>query len=110
MLTDLVVTNEQGEFRAGGGCADQVFAVRQAFEVIEKDVEYAAFVDLERAYDRVSRDRLWEVLKDYGKMGKLLVAIQSLYEDGWARVRAGIFVIFAIESAKLHNIKYPQTE
>ena len=24
---------------------------------------------------------------DYGVSGKLLVAVQSLYEDGWARVR-----------------------
>ena len=28
-------------------------------------------------------------LKDFGVSGKLLVAVQSLYEDGWARVRVG---------------------
>ena len=28
-------------------------------------------------------------LKDYGVCGQLLVAVQSLYEDGWARVRVG---------------------
>ena len=41
------------------------------------------------AYDSVSREKLWVALKDYGVSGKLLVAVQSLYEDGWARVRVG---------------------
>ena len=65
--------------------------MRQVFEkVIEKDkVVYAAFIDLEKAYDSVSREKLWVALKDYGVSGKLLVAVQSLYEDGWARVRVG---------------------
>ena len=65
--------------------------MRQVFEkVIEKDkVVYVAFVDLEKAYDRVSREKLWVALKDYGVSGKLLGAVQSLYEDGWASVRVG---------------------
>ena len=54
--------------------------MRHVFEkVIEKDkVVHAASVDLEKAYDSVSRDRLWVALKDYGVSGKLLVAVQSL--------------------------------
>ena len=56
-------------------------------EVIEKGtVVYAAFVDLEKAYDNVSRSKLWVALKDYGGRGRLLVAVQSLYEEGWVRV------------------------
>ena len=46
-------------------------------------------MDLENAYDSVSREKLWVALKDYGVSGKLLVAVQSQYEDGWARVRVG---------------------
>ena len=42
-----------------------------------------------KAYNSVSREKLWVVLKDYGVSSKLLVAVQSLYEDGWARVRVG---------------------
>ena len=49
-------------------------------------VVYAAFVDLEKAYDSVSKEKLCVALKDYGVCGQLLVAVQSLYEDGWARV------------------------
>ena len=39
------------------------------------------------AYDSVSRSKLWVALKDYGVKGKLLAAVQSLYEEGRARVR-----------------------
>ena len=69
-------------------CNHTFFAVRQVTEkVIEKDkVVYTAFVDLEKAFDSVSRSKLWVALKDYGVKGKLLAAVQSLYEEDWARV------------------------
>ncbi|XP_076732247.1 LINE-1 reverse transcriptase homolog [Maylandia zebra] len=37
------------------------------------------FVDLEKAFDRVPRGVLWEVLREYGVSGPLLRAIRSLY-------------------------------
>ena len=76
LITDAVLMDEQGGFRVRRGCVDQIFAVRQVTEkVIEKDkVVYAAFADLEKAYDSVSRSKLWVALKDYGVKGKLLVA------------------------------------
>ena len=43
-----------------------------------KDI-VACFVDLEKAYDRVPRDKLWKVLQEYGVNGQLLRAIKSFY-------------------------------
>ena len=85
------VMDEQGGFRTGRGCSDQIFAVKQIVEkTIEKDKKtYMAFVDLEKAYDNVSREKLWKVLDEYGVNGKLLRAIQALYVDGKARVKVG---------------------
>ena len=37
------------------------------------------FVDLEKAYDRVPQEILWEVLREYRVRASLLRAIQSLY-------------------------------
>ena len=59
----------------------QIFALQQIFE---KSWEYAkeinaCFVDLQKAYDRISRDKLWAVLLQCGIDGQLLTAIQSLY-------------------------------
>ena len=40
---------------------------------------FACFVDLEKVYDRVPRDKLWKVLQEYGVNGQLLRAIKSFY-------------------------------
>ena len=39
----------------------------------------ACFVDLEKVYYRIPRDKLWAVLLQYGIDGQLLNAIKSLY-------------------------------
>ncbi len=41
---------------------------------------YAAFMDLEKAYDRVHREALWSVLRIYGVGGQLLKGIQAFIE------------------------------
>ena len=40
---------------------------------------YFAFLDLEKAYDRVDRDAMWNVLRLYGIGGRLLRGVRSLY-------------------------------
>ena len=64
----------QGGFRRGRGCIDQIFIVRQICEKYlgkGKDV-YFASLDLEKAYDRVDRDAMWNDLRVYGIGGRLL--------------------------------------
>ncbi len=60
IVTDNSVGDEQGGFWKGRGCIDQIFAVKILVEkYLEKDRElFAAFMDLERAYDRVDRTGL----------------------------------------------------
>ena len=50
---------------------------------------YFAFMDLEKAYDRIDRGAMWNVLGLYGVDGKLLNAVKSLYDDSKACVRVG---------------------
>ena len=85
------VMKEKGGFRAMRGCIDQVFTLRQVMEKgIEKRRElFMAFIDLEKAYDRVNRVKLWEALKQ-AQVGEGLVrAIQSLYVECEVRVKVG---------------------
>ena len=44
---------EQGGFRAGRGCVDQIFTLKQ---IDQKCRVYVGFMDLEKAYDRVNRE------------------------------------------------------
>ena len=45
------------------------------------------FVDLEKAFDRVPRGILWEVLREYGVGGPLLRAVRYLYDPSRSLVR-----------------------
>ena len=72
--TENVIAEVQVGFRRGRGCTDQIFIVRQICEKYlgkGKDV-YFAILDLAKAYDRVDRDAMWNVLRLYGIGGRLL--------------------------------------
>ena len=89
--TDEAIGEEQCGFRSGRGCSDQIFVVRQICEkMLEKHREvFWAFMDLEKAYDRIDREALWQVLGIYGVGGCVLRGIQSFYEGSTACVRVG---------------------
>ena len=48
---------------------------------------YVAYINLEKAFDRVDREAMWRVLGMYGINGQLLKAMQNLYEKSEACVR-----------------------
>ncbi|XP_076467573.1 uncharacterized protein LOC143298578 [Babylonia areolata] len=50
---------------------------------------YAAFVDLTKAFDTVSRDRLWKVLTKLGCPPKFLAVLKQLHEDQRGQVKCG---------------------
>ena len=80
--TECAIGEEQCGFRLGRGYMDQVFAVRQVCEKYKangKDV-FWAFMDLEKAYDTIDRQGMWQMLRVYGVGGKLLKAVQSFIQ------------------------------
>ena len=88
LLTDSRLLEEQVGFRSGRGCINQIFVIRQLVEKhLEKEKMFAAFVDLEKAYDKVWRADLWRALREYGIGGRLLGAIEALYKENKACVR-----------------------
>ena len=88
-VTEGKVSEEQGGFRKGKGCVDQIFAIRMIVEeyLAKGRKLYAAFMDLEKAYDRVDREALWNVLRIYGVGGQLLDGIKAFYREASACVR-----------------------
>ena len=81
--------DEQGGFRAGRGCVDQIFTLRQIGEKTrEKNCRVnVGFMDLEKAYDTVNKEALWQVLRMHDVGGKLFNGIKSMYINSVASVR-----------------------
>ncbi|KAK3564781.1 hypothetical protein QTP86_026411, partial [Hemibagrus guttatus] len=80
-LVEPRIQEEQCGFRPSRGTLDQLYTLHR---VLEGSWEFAqpvhmCFVDLEKAFDRVPRGILWEVLWEYGVHGPLLRAVRSLY-------------------------------
>ena len=88
-MTGGLIDDEQGGFRVGRGCVDQIFALKQIGDKAKekKCRVYVGFIDLEKVYDRVSREPLWQVLRMYDVWGKLLNGIKSMYVDSSACLR-----------------------
>ncbi len=76
--TERVMCDEQGGFRRGRGCVGQISAVRQMCEkyLAKGKNVFWAFMDLEKACDRIDREGLWNVLRLYGLGGRLLKGVQ----------------------------------
>ena len=58
------IVEEQCGFRKGRSCTDAIFVMQQ---IIEKRKEhnlplFLLFIDYEKAYDNVNRDKLWEMM------------------------------------------------
>ena len=82
---------EQGGFRFGRGCLDQIFVLQQLVEKYKEKIKelYVAFMDLEKSYDKVCREELCRVLHGCGVHGYLIRSMSSLYNGSKACVRLG---------------------
>ena len=79
------VGEEQSGFRKGRSCADQIFVLRQVCEKMKekKRKVWVAFMDLEKAYDRVDREAMWQVMRIYGdkRLRIDVVVLKNMLED-----------------------------
>ena len=85
---DEKLREEQAGFRAGRSCTDQIATLRI---IIEQSIEwqsslYINFIDFEKAFDSISRDVLWRLLRHYGLPDKIFTIIRVLYEGFSAQV------------------------
>ena len=87
--TESLIDYEEGEFRARNGFVDQIFTLKQIGEKSreKKCRVYIGFMDVEKAYDMVNREALWQVLRMYDVGGKLLNGIKSMYAKCLSFVR-----------------------
>ena len=88
-VTRDLIDYEEGGFRVGRECVDQIFILKQISEKAreKKRRVYEGFINLEKAYDKVNREALWQVLRMYDVGDKPLSGIKSMYVDSSACVR-----------------------
>ena len=101
---DAKLRQEQAGFRKGRGTTEQIFILRN---IIEQSIEwqtslYINFVDFSKAFDSLSRSKLWAILRNYGIPFEIIRLIQEIYEGSsscvldngakseWFEVRSGV--------------------
>ena len=83
------VDSMQFGFMAGKSTTDAIFIVRQLQEkYLARNKElWLAFVDLEKAFDRVPREVVWWALRCLGVDEWIVSVIKAMYEDATTTVR-----------------------
>ena len=80
-VTDEQLAEAQSGFRKGRGVQDHIFTLKQLIEKTKDSRFCVAFIDLEKAFDSVSREVVWNSLKKREIGTKLLNNIMSLYKN-----------------------------
>jgi Reverse transcriptase (RNA-dependent DNA polymerase) len=88
-VVEAMLDESQHGFMKEKGTADCTFMLRLIIEkILEFDQRlFITFMDLEKAYDFVVRERVWEVLAELGVDPDLTENIKALYRDSIAMVR-----------------------
>ena len=92
LIRQVVSTDDsQFGFVPGRGTTDAIFVVRQLQEkyLAANKRLYMAFVDLEKAFDRVPRKVIWWALRKLGVDEWIVRLVQGMYSNARRRVRVG---------------------
>ncbi len=99
-----VMGEEQNGFRVDRRGEDNMYVVKEMIEMMKRENKcgYMAFLDIEKAYDRVNRNVMLRVLKKIGVCEKIIKIIGSMYvntrakymfgeiETEWVRSKRGV--------------------
>ena len=85
------IDDMQFGFRAGKSTTNEIFIVRQLQEkYLEKKKElWMAFIDLEKAFDRIPREVIWWALRESGAEVGMISMIKSMYAGIMTAVKIG---------------------
>ena len=83
------IDDMQFGFRPGRGTTDAIFILRQLQEkhLAKNKKLYFAFVDLEKAFDRVPRKVIWWAMRKLGIEEWIVRFVQAMYKNTRSRVR-----------------------
>jgi hypothetical protein len=84
-----ILCDEQNGFRHARSCLDHMYVLYTIIKnrILLKRNTFACFIDAKKAFDRVNHSCLWLKLYNCGIQGKMLSAIQSLYDKRYLQCR-----------------------
>jgi hypothetical protein len=90
-VSETILLEEKKGFRIGRSCIDNVFIIKQT---IEKRREFnldthMAFLDLEKDFDRVNRNQIWQILNRRGIPYHVIEVIKSIYKNTSVQIDTG---------------------
>ena len=90
-MCTLILPETQCGFRRNCSTIDMVFSLRQIQEkCTEQNMElYAVFIDFTKAFDTVSREGLWSVLKRFGCTDKIIKLVRAFHDGMKAKIIQG---------------------
>ncbi|GJR28853.1 retrovirus-related pol polyprotein LINE-1 [Tanacetum coccineum] len=86
------VSENQFGFMPGRSSVEAIHLIRSLMEKYrerQRDL-HMAFLDLEKAYDNISRELIWKTLVDKGTSRRYIKAIRDMYNGAKTRVRTSI--------------------
>ena len=88
------IGRQQLGFMKGLGTVDGIFSLRQMMEKYREKQKtlHMAFIDLEKAYDRVPRQEIWRCLRERGVAEEYVRIIRELYRNVKTSVRSTVGV------------------
>ncbi|BHF65787.1 hypothetical protein SprV_0200880000 [Sparganum proliferum] len=83
-----LLPESQCGFRRHRGTTDMIFAARQLQEKCQemRTHLYSTFVDLTKAFDTVSREGLWKIMRKFGCPERFIEMVRQLHDGMMARV------------------------
>ena len=89
--TDHIIGEYQAGFRPGRSTTDQIFTVKNLLEKAwEHNVEiHQIFVDFQKAYDSIRRDKLYAIMEHFGIPNKLIRLTKATMEDSTYHIKIG---------------------
>lgn len=104
--TSLVYPTQTG-FCKGFRTTDNLVILRTLHErlLASKQTLFLAFVDLEKAFDNVNRNKLWRLLHDRGGKGALVDSLHKLYRNTTTtlRLRGRYSPLFSVDKGVLQG-------
>ena len=86
-----LVAEEQGGFRKGRGCREQLLTLVLLGQVkaVAKRGMLAGFIDFKKAYNKVSQRKLWCCLEEMEIRHEVLDFLKAVYSDVSCEVKVG---------------------